>query len=225
MKKTIYTLIFSLLILSFNLNELKAACPHRHAYPQMQQNNTSGYTSGMGFAQYPKALEPVIKKLQNLPEGKQLIEEANKEGPITIKFQRGLSFAAFWETSQRVIVIDPDKNPTEGIRLTSLVFELHNALHDTRFQDHIEGALTGSLNKGQYVESLERMEHQTGLKTAALLQKGVKEKRFPHDAYQPIFQDFAEHYHMQQMTGHSQWIANSYDRMMHNRSQRITAGR
>ncbi|MGA8165336.1 MAG: hypothetical protein WB791_10025 [Waddliaceae bacterium] len=222
MKKIICTVMLSLLMLSFNPNGLKAACPHCHQNHNPSYSPGSGYTSWMGFAQYPNALDSVVKKLSSLPEGKELIERAMEQGPIAVRFQRGLSFPAFWETQQRIIIIDPDQNPTEGTRLTCLAFELNNALNDPYFQGLNERALAGSISKNQYVEGIERMEHQTGLKTQALLKKGVQQGLFPHDARQPTIENFEEHFRALQQTGHSRWIGDSYERMRRNESHCIT---
>jgi len=71
----------------------------------------------------------------------------------------------------------------------------------------------GKISKEEYVESVERMEHENALNCSILLEKGIRQGVFSASARWPIFHNFDDHYKLQQIKEHSLWLAKSYDRL------------
>jgi hypothetical protein len=151
--------------------------------------------------------------IQNLPEARQLIQSIEKEGSVKIEILNlpQESFDAFWDGGRRTIRVNAGKNEKLGVLICSILFELHNASTNQQLKKMTTLAANGMISKDQYVESIERMEHENAIKTCALLNKGISINLFPPEAYWPILPDFEDHYKIQQIHGHSAWIAAQYD--------------
>ncbi len=167
----------------------------------------------------PRA-QAILTKIQKLPEVRKLIEDVEKEGSIKVEVQAitSANFEAFWDSRNRFVRINEKFNQKEGVFICSLIFELHNAATDRRFKQLYEMAKHGQISKDKYVENVERMEHQNALNTSVILEKGIRLGIFNADARWFILRDFSDHYKVQQMHGHSDWIAGNYDRLRHQQS-------
>lgn len=161
-------------------------------------------------------LQKYWNKILELPEARQLIEQIDQEGPIQIRVaSNGLSqqFGAYWERQQRVIGIFLPTKVSEGRVIGSLLFELHNALSDPKF-DHLDYlASSRQISREKYVESMERLEFQNSKKAAALAQEGIDKGIFPENAKLPTYSCFEEHYYYQKMSGHSNAFTEAYDQL------------
>ncbi len=162
----------------------------------------------------PSRLEACLMKMQKSPEVRQLMSEIEREGPIhIIADTKPLSkeFGAFWDCEQRLICVNVTPKRTEGELIGSILFEMHNALSDRQFQRLDELASRGQIDRDSYVRKMEYLEFQHSHKAAALAQAGIEKGIFPRDARLYTYPTFEEHFRMQQIGGHSYWIAKNYD--------------
>lgn len=165
------------------------------------------------LTQYPQQLSSVINKIHQSSEARELIAKAQQRGPIRVQANHNLSrdFHAYWEGSGRVICVTMSKQVNEGSLISSIIFELHNAVTDARLEQLTHMAMDGKISKDRYVELIERMEHENAVNAVALLKKGIQRGVFPQSAGLEVIKDFEDHYKTQQLAGHSQWIAAQYD--------------
>lgn len=191
------TIFIYLITLTASLSQL-----HAHSKTASQQF----------FSAVPSELIPVVQAILRLPEARELLQEVCAQGRVRIELQYNRQgFEALWNQEQRMIVLNTAQCRGMGSRIRCLLFELHNARAASQFThtDHL--ALSGRVSKTSYVEAIERIEHTNVLQTAQLLNKGTARGLFPSDAHWDIMHDFTDHYKMQQLTGHSQQIAQTYN--------------
>lgn len=173
-------------------------------------------TIGAGkFSSYHPNLKQAIKAVESLPEAAALIDEVQLSGKIGVDTQNieSFDFEAMWNAGTRKIIVNAQKNKTLGKTICSILFELHNAKTNDQLLSLFAMAQQGTISKSDYVEKVERMEHQNAVNTNRLIEKGIEMGLFPTEARWPIFEDFEDHYMIQQIYGHSQWIANNFDTM------------
>lgn len=163
-------------------------------------------------------LQDSLQTILQLPEARDLISTVQKEGPIRFAVNNtSLSekFGAFWDMDNRVICVAISPETTQGDTIGSIIFELHNALVHSKLNALDELATHRQISKDKYVESVERLEYENSLKASSLVQKGIRLGLFPKDAHLYTYSSFEEHYRMQRMAGHSSWIGNTYDQLVH----------
>lgn len=168
-------------------------------------------------------LQSYVKQIQKLPEGKQLIEAILKEGPLHFSDknpQLTEQFGAMWDRQYRTIYVNTASQQSQGRILGTILFELHNARSNSRYDELDFRANTGRISKMDYVESMERVEYENSIATAALADKGIKLGYFPKEARLPIYNSFQEHYLYQRIGGHSGWLARAYDEISPKKSQK-----
>lgn len=168
-----------------------------------------------GSVYYSNELKPSIEKIYALPESSELLQKVEQQGPLIIIYEScpGYPYFAHWNGQERTITINSDKHPSEGQIIQSVIFELNNALDAHELSVFYSQAENGALDKEAFVEGIERMEHRHTLDTAALLKKGIDQKIFPENALWPSIVEFRTYYQIQQLTGHSQWLAERYDQV------------
>jgi hypothetical protein len=161
-------------------------------------------------------LQQSLAQIQKLPAARELIAKVQKEGPFRIQVNRSISgqFGAFWDPDQRVIHVTLSPDRVEGSLIGSILFELHNAIASSKLDYYDSLAAARKISKDKYVEAVERMEYQNSLSTAKLAEQGVAMGIFPKGARMPTYASFEEHFRIQKMGGHSQWIANNYDSLL-----------
>lgn len=159
--------------------------------------------------------QKAISTLQKLAQYPALIKEIEKNGPIKLEMAnlKDEQFDAFWDSTNRTIRINLLKNEKFDVLIVSILFELHNAKSDLRFKELYTKAKFGQITKEKYVEEVERMEHQNALSTSLIIDNGIKIGLLNEEARWPILKNFDDHYALQQLKDHSQWIANNYDSM------------
>lgn len=165
---------------------------------------------------YSKQYSRVIQIIHQLPEARRLIAKVQQDGPVHIAPATGMEthqFEACWEANSRTIFLNTKRGQSEGVTINSILFELHNALATSRLEMLTNQAANGQIDKEMYVEQIERTEHNNALRTSQLLEKGIAMGIFPESARWPVPQHFEDHYHLQQIHGHSQLIAMQYDEM------------
>lgn len=161
-------------------------------------------------------LQNCLKTIQKIPEARKLINDVQKEGAIRVTLSNeylSRQFGAFWDPDNRLISVNLSAHRSEGELIGSILFELHNALINSKL-DHLDHlAAMGRIDKEYYVESVERLEYYNSKKAAAIAEIGIKSGVFPASARLNTYRNFEEHYHIQKMAGHSAWIAKTYDNL------------
>lgn len=165
------------------------------------------------FASSPPQAKNALNALNKLPEFRDLLVKAQKEGPVHLRMEGHPQFEGLWDGNSRTIVVNTKFNPSPGAIICTILFELHNAVTATYFDQLIVQAQRGALTKDQYVEKVEQAEYKNARDTQALLDKGIEMGIFPESARWPIMPNFEDHYKVQQVSGHSLFIADTYDQI------------
>lgn len=165
------------------------------------------------FNQVPQQLRSVVAKLLELPEARALLAQVSQEGSVGIVMQNDPNgqFDALWDGDSRLIKVNSHQHPNEGSWICSILFELHNAKTNKHMLDLFHSAEKNQVSKEVWVEQMERMEHANALNACRLLEKGIAQGIYPPEARWTIFYTFDDYYKLQQISGHSQWLANYYD--------------
>ncbi|MFZ0565299.1 MAG: hypothetical protein WAM28_03855 [Chlamydiales bacterium] len=166
-------------------------------------------------ATYSPPLTRAVHLIYQFEESRKIITQVEKEGGVHIHVanlgKRGTN--ALWDPSNRTIVLNTSKPRTDGINVRSILFELHNALSTKHFDYYGRLARERKISKWDYVEAIERIEHNNALHTVTLLNSGIQQNVFPQDARWNIAPSFEEHFALQKQSGHSGFIAKNYDSM------------
>lgn len=176
--------------------------------------NTAILFCDLYHVQCAPQLQKYVSAIQKFPEGKELIAKIQREGPIKIAvtdYSLAQQFGAFWDPDRRIIYVCPSQNREEGSVIGSILFELHNALGNSKI-NHLDNlAAKRQISKEKYVESMEFLEYQNSVQAAAIAEKGIKLGIFPTGARLPTYKNFEEHFHYQKIGGHAAWFARNYD--------------
>lgn len=169
---------------------------------------------------YEKQLAPVICSMMKHPEVRQLVKRALADGSIKVEVanRHNTGFGALWDCTDRLISVNGQQTHSKGALICSIIFELHNAATNTQLKALAKLAIRGQISKDQYVEGVERIEHYNALSTVSILNKGIQMGIFPQNCRWDIRPNFDEHYQIQQLTNHSQWIARNYDSLTKSKS-------
>ena len=200
---------FAFLIALFfvDINALHSARPYQSRYRQSALKTRHAEVNA------------VIRSLQRLPESNQVIEEALRQGSITVEVSTGrMPFNAMWENAPRRIVVDKRAARNQGSLLCHVLFELMNAASEEKYQELCEMAIDGLIDCDTYVEAVERIEYENMLRADAIVEKGVFLGVFPSAERWGMIDDFATHYKIQQLAGHSTSIVQEYREMTGRRS-------
>lgn len=177
------------------------------SYPASSSSTTTTFYS------VPQQLQPTVAKMLKLPEVRELLKTVNQEGPVRIMIDSDSSsqFDAMWDGNERVIRLNASRHKNEGTWICSILFELHNASTSQYMNRLYQAAAENRMAKDQWVEAMERMEHGNARRTCELIEKGIATGIYPPETRWSIFNSFDDHYRLQQVTGHSTWLANSYE--------------
>lgn len=159
------------------------------------------------------ALQKPLSTILAHPQSAALINRVERQGPIKVTY---VSFGeqkphAIWEADTRTIFINKDIRPSHQQVINSIVFELHNASSTQEMMFLFDQAEKGALAKDQFVEGIERMEHRNALAAQSLIEDGIARGHFPVGCRMYFYDSFDDYYIVQQILGHSQWIAAKYD--------------
>ncbi|NGX45375.1 MAG: hypothetical protein K940chlam2_00525 [Chlamydiae bacterium] len=156
-------------------------------------------------------LKETFVTLEQLPEASQLIAKILEEGPLHIRSNHHLSeeFAGYWSPSERTIFITPSSDHP----LSTLLFEMHNALRTSDFRELDQLAYLNQVSRKEYIKRQEYLEYQNALETSALLDKGMQEELFPQGSGWYPAETFDKHFRIQRSSGHSAWIGKAYDQL------------
>lgn len=166
------------------------------------------------FLSYPSSLKTAVEKIYSLQEARHLINLANKEGQIRLAIvnPNKCAFQGLWEASTRTIYVNISKQKNLGLIIQTILFELHNALGNSYFDQLWKSVKNGTLAKSAFIEKAERFEYNNLIKTETVIEKGVKLKIFPPETHLQIIPDFKLHFFYQQLTGHSDWFSKEFDK-------------
>ncbi len=155
--------------------------------------------------------------LQKLPRAKAFIETVLEEGEISIQENRVFpqSFTAYWDSREKTIWLTTTKGASREALMSSLLFELHNASRERDFQYFDTLAAQRKISKKKFVEAIEYIEYQNLLATVSILEEGIEKGVFPSECKRTYDSTFKEHFHTQKETGHSAWIEEHYDYLVH----------
>lgn len=166
---------------------------------------------------YPRCspdMERAVRAVYHFPEGRKLLAEVEADGPIQIyRAPFNSNSHAMWVATDRAIVINANSHRSFGEVVRSIFFELHNALTNEQFAALDMRVRQKQIAKSDYVEAVERLEHQNAYNTSRAIDHAIRHGFFPQDSWWPIPADFHAHFQVQIESGHSAKIASSYDSM------------
>ncbi|MBA3815765.1 MAG: hypothetical protein H0X29_04450 [Parachlamydiaceae bacterium] len=188
-----------------------------------------GYTDNQKvYFEYeiPCALElrGCLNKIRQLPEARNLIATIQREGAIQITINNDSNltkkFGAFWDPNNRIITVNYFRGISEGSLIGSIIFEMHNALVNSKMIDLDNLAVAGKIDRDTYVEKFERLEYINSKDASRLVQQGIQADVFPRDAYLHTYMNFDEHFYVQKEAGHSEFIARNFDQLAPRKSRK-----
>lgn len=159
-------------------------------------------------------LQKCLNKILKLPKARDLIAEIQRQGPISITVEDHVlsnQFGAFWDRRDRAIGIHLTSRASEGQIIGSIIFELHNALADSKMDQLDYLASSRKISRDKYVEGMEFIEYENSKLASALAGEGIQQGIFPPEARLPTYKNFEEHFYYQKISGHSAWFAQAYD--------------
>lgn len=169
------------------------------------------------IVQCSSELKGAVEKIQKIPELRRLILSVQREGPIRIivnNTRLSEFFGAYWNRDQRTICLAMTYGVTEGSIIGSIIFELHNALVDKKFEQLQRLVLSRKITKESYVREMEYLEYINSINAAKLAQIGIDKGIFPWDAKLPTYSNFEEHFTEQKRSGHSSCFEKIYDDLL-----------
>lgn len=157
-------------------------------------------------------LQNTLTTLQQLPEINDLIDQVLEEGCLYIETNchQSKQFGGYWSSNVRTIWVT---SSPQDKQLSTLLFEMHNALRDSDFKHLEELASSKELNRESFIEQMEYLEYQNALDTSELLDSGIEEGIFPPSYGWYPADTFEEHFRIQKSYGHSDWIGKIYDQV------------
>ena len=162
-----------------------------------------------------REIQPTLATLRKLPEIEALVQKILAEGQLTIQYNDRLSdkFGGYWDPYKRTILITKRAHQAEADRITTMLFEMHNAIRSKDFAEIDHLGYTRQLSKEEFIRESEYIEYENCLSTARLLDKGIQKGLFPHQSAWPVYDNFEDHYRHMKRTGHADWYATAYKRM------------
>jgi hypothetical protein len=158
---------------------------------------------------------PILEKINSLPEGKELVSKVLEQGPLRIKRdpRNSNQFEGYWSAWDRTIYITEESYSSECSLITTLLFELHNALSTDELEKYYSLASNNQISRNRFIQSIELIEYENALSTAEMLRHGEECGIFPKNCDWYIADTFSEHYHFQKAYGHSASIGQIYDNL------------
>lgn len=162
-----------------------------------------------------KELEPLFLDLKQIPEVNELLEKILERGRLKIQFNKSLSkkFDGYWSPVDRTIYIT--KSRSAARMMTTILFEMHNAVDDAELEELDYLAMHRKLTKKKYIEAVERWEYKHARATASIINKGIHLGLLSRECYWPVSDTFEEHLAIQKSCGHSAHIGKMYDSILH----------
>jgi hypothetical protein len=170
------------------------------------------------FKSCPKELAKASQTVLQLPEANRLLDQVQQEGGIHLVYDRSSKpYNACWMSPTRTIHVIGKEHRTFASYISSILFEMHNAKQDKKLEYLFQLAERGWITKSEYIESMERIEHQNALETMALIKKGMQLGVYPKDSFWEVPVSFKEHFAIQIEMGHSALHGQTYDALSRKR--------
>ena len=166
------------------------------------------------FSSSPKCLQKASEVALHLPETERLLEHILQEGPVRLDTKNALQdFQASWNCTSRTIKINLARHRELGSIISSIVFEMHNAKTDKHIEYLMQLVERGMISQDEFIESMERIEHQNALQASFLLTKGIRQGIYPKSAAwsQPV--DFKRYFQIQKQAGHAGYYAKVFSKL------------
>lgn len=158
-------------------------------------------------------LKPYVEKIQQLPEGSKLIDKIWEEGPVKIynssKNPIANQFGACWDSERRIIFVNANRE--KGQVYKSIIFELHNALVNSKMDYFDKMAINHKIGREEYIRAIENLEYINSKNGEKIANLGIARGLFPIDCKFNTYSNFEEHYRWQIHGGHSAVIGQNYD--------------
>lgn len=158
-------------------------------------------------------LIPILERIQAFPEGQDVISKVLESGPLYIAINRDLSdeFEGYWSVYERTIYITKNQPLSDCSLVTTLLFELHNALRTADIENMFALVKNHAIGRDEFIENLEYIEYENACNTATLLEQGAQNGFFPCNCGWNLSNNFAEHLRVQQKGGHAASLGRIYD--------------
>lgn len=169
-----------------------------------------------GFS-YPSQLEKPIQTLLAFPKAKETIQLVEKQGgkiKVRLKPFSFSTHSALWYPGKRTIILNPKKDRSDAEVIRLVLFELHNAKNQYKFDNVAMLAKKRQLNRNGYIRAVEYIEYQNVMETRALLNEGINKGYYPKSAAWHVLPDFESHFALQKQVGHSAFIGKMYDNLI-----------
>lgn len=162
-----------------------------------------------------RELHPILEKIEAFPEGKEVIEKVLEQGPLSIQVNTHLSpqFEGYWDAYKRTIYISKNSRSSNCSLITTLLFELHNALRTSELERLYSLASKRAIERKQFIEEFEYVEYENAWATSLVLERGSELGYFPYNCSWDVDDNFADHFKVQQRGGHSALIGALYDQL------------
>ncbi len=158
-------------------------------------------------------LKGIYEIVLEVPEVESLVDRILQKGPLQIEMHSHLSnkFEGYWDGENRTIYIT--KTDSKAAKISTLIFEMHNAAYDDELEKLDSLAKRGEISRPDYIRSVEYWEYQNAKKCAAILDKGIALGLFPKESHWKLSDTFEEHFRIQKKAGHSRHIGRMYDQL------------
>lgn len=161
-------------------------------------------------------LKPHLSRILEINEARECFKEAQKEGAVSVVLSDHplcRQFGALWDVEERCILINLEAHKTFGSVIGSILFEMQNAVADSKFAKVERMAREGRLSKEAFVQGMERIEYENSLNAANIARIGIKRGLFPKDAELFTYSSFEEYYHYQGVGHHKDVYEEGFDRI------------
>ena len=164
------------------------------------------YSLDYFFSSHPSCLDSIVNTLYLNPDTFDLLKTINSQvGKISIEIIAHQKEKALWNWNEKKIKLNASfVSSSRENKIAFLIFEFYNASHTCNFIKLIKNAK----NVEDFVKHFEKIEYLSALKTkkVAITILG----RCTEFDFKYVYQDFSLHYALQQISGHSEWIARQY---------------
>lgn len=147
-----------------------------------------------------------------LEEVRQVWNQINQEGAVRILAKQGdrNNFTAYWEGENRIICVNVGLKRRVSEQISSIIFEMHNALRDKKTVELYNQASEKRISRDTFAKEMERLEYENSLDACDLVDKGVRLGIYPRDCFLQRYPNFEEFLREQKMHGHYQHYMRAY---------------
>lgn len=172
-------------------------------------------STALVYSAEPLNISEAVAAIKTSSESAALYRAVKSEGEVevVISDKEGNDFDALWDGGMRTIFINPRKVQSQARLISSIIFELHNAKSNQELIALVDKAEKGKMSKEEYVRQVEELEYRNITHAANVIESGVKKGFFPSESMLSAFNTFSDHYKLQQLYGHSQWLAEQYNHL------------